>query len=374
MLKRHWYKANWSLLFPVILLIAIGIIMIFSTSSIVGFSNYNDSYFFIKRHIAYLFMGFIACFVGITVPHTWYRSLIPTLFCIMILFLCLTLTPLGVKIGGAQRWLSLGFIQFQPVEIAKFVIILVVARGLDRSDSIFKYFFKGCLPILIILCIPLALLALQPDMGNIGIILSVVFCLFFLSKMPLRHIASLICVSISGIVGVILQNPYQLRRITAFLDPWADPLGKNYHMVQSLIAIGSGGLTGMGLGESKLKYFYLPLQYSDFIFSIICEEGGFLLALFVITLYLSIVLKTYHIVKKCAEPFSFYLGMGCALLVCMQAFINIAVVIGLFPVTGIPLTFISFGGTSLITSLFYIGIIINISNTIILKDYDIERS
>ena len=200
----------------------------------------------------------------------------------------------------------------------------------------------------------------------------VVFSLFFLSTMPLRHLFVLVVIAGACVTAIVFSHPYQMQRVTSFLNPWEDPLGKNYHTVQSFIAIGSGGITGVGLGESKLKYFYLPLQYSDFIFSIICEEGGFILALVVILMYMLILIKTYYIASKADNVFAFNLAMGCGLFICLQAFINIAVVIGLLPVTGIPLTFISFGGTSLITSLFYIGIILNISNSIILKQYSIK--
>ena len=267
MLKRYWYKVDWVLLIPVILLLIIGVLMIFSTSSIVGFSNYNDAYFFIKRHLVYLCIGFFALFLGTVINHHVYEKKLSHLFLLMIVLLLITLSPLGVKLGGAQRWLDLGFIRFQPVELAKFVIIIFTATGLARSKDILSRFLKGCFPILAVASIPLALLLLQPDLGNTGMILMVMFALFFLSNMPFKHIGTLVGMSFTALVGIILSNDYQMKRVIAFLDPWADPLGKNYHMIQSLIAIGSGGFWGLGLGESKLKYFYLPLQYSDFIFS-----------------------------------------------------------------------------------------------------------
>ncbi len=372
MLKQHWHKVDWTLMIPVSLLIIIGIVMLISTSSIVGFSNYNDAYFFIKRHLVYLGIGLGACFIGIITPHTLYKRFLGLLFVIVVVSLILTLTPLGVKVGGAQRWLDIGLFRFQPVEMLKFVLIVFIAVGLDRSQSYLNNFLKGCLPLLLVAALPLGLVILQPDLGNTAIILMVIGCLFFLSPMPLKHIALLGSLCLTAICFIILSHSYQMQRVLAFLNPWDDPLGKNYHIIQSLIAIGSGGFWGLGLGESKLKYFYLPLQYSDFIFSIICEEGGFIFALVVILLFTLILVKTYHIVKKTDSPFSFFLGMGCGLLICVQAIINIAVVIGLLPVTGLPLTFISFGGTSLITSLFYVGVILNISNDYEQKSYSIR--
>lgn len=371
MLKPHWYKLDWVLLIPVVCLILVGIVMIFSTSSIVGFSNYNDSFFFIKRHFVFLLMGLCAFGVGVLVPFEVYKKYSWLLFFVACGLLILTITPLGVKVGGAKRWLDLGFFRFQPAEIAKFAVVVLLAIGLDRKQKVLNHFVKGGLPLAVVVIVPILLLILQPDLGNSGLILSVFMALLLLSRFPIRYIVSFFGASIVGLVGIILSHPYQLKRIQSFLDPWSDPLGKNYHMVQSLIAIGSGGITGVGLGESKLKFFYLPLQYSDFIFSIICEEGGFILAVFVICMYFFIVFRSYLIAKSADDAFAFYLAMGCSFLVCFQAFINIAVVLGLFPVTGIPLTFISYGGTSLITSLFYIGVILNISNKSKLKEYSI---
>lgn len=372
MLNRLWFKVDWTLTIPVIILIIIGIIMIFSTSSIVGFSNYNDSYFFITRHLIFLVVALGAFVVGLLTPYQVYKKHFNLITVATLVLLVLTLSPLGVEVGGAQRWLNLGFIRFQPAECAKFVIVIFIAAGLTRKQHILNHFVKGCVPLCMGTVVISSLLILQPDLGNVALILMVVLSLFFLSNIPIRHIVLLGIIAAIAVGVIILSHPYQMQRVTSFLDPWDDPLGKSYHAVQSFMAIGSGGITGVGLGESKLKYFYLPLQYSDFIFSIICEEGGFLAAMLVILMYLVILLKTYYIVKNCSDKFAFYLGMGCALFICLQAFINIAVVIGLLPITGIPLTFISYGGTSLITSLFYIGIILNISNSVQLKNYSIN--
>jgi cell division protein FtsW len=371
MLKPHWYKVDWGLLIPVVCLIIIGVVMIFSTSSIVGFSNFNDSFFFIKRHFVFLFIGVCAFFVGLLVPFNSYKKYAGVLFIAALVLLILTLSPLGVKVGGAKRWLDLVLFRFQPAEVAKFAVVVLIAIALDRKERVLNHFVKGGGPLVLIIVFPIFFLILQPDLGNSGLILMVFLGLLFLSKFPIRYIIGFLGGSVVSLVGIILSHPYQLQRIKSFLNPWEDPLGKNYHMVQSLIAIGSGGITGVGLGESKLKYFYLPLQYSDFIFSIICEEGGFILAAIVIGMYFFILVKAYLIAKKTTDTFAFSLAMGCAFLVCFQAFINIAVVLGLFPVTGIPLTFISYGGTSLITSLFYIGVILNISNSVKLKEYAI---
>ena len=361
MLKPLWYKLDWSLLVPVLLLLVIGTVMLISTSSIIGLSDYNDPYFFIKRHLIFLGLGGVACFLGIIIPHQLYKRFIGLLFLVTCLLLILTLTPLGVTVGGAQRWLDIGFFRFQPAELFKFVAIVFVSMSLDRAQAYLNQFSKGCLPIVLMLLIPLGFIILQPDLGSTAIILMVLGSLFILSRVPFQHIVILAGIAGAGVCGIILTHSYQMQRIMTFLNPWDDPLGKNYHIIQSLIAIGSGGLFGLGLGESKLKNFYLPLQYSDFIFSIICEEGGFILPTVILILFGMIMVRSLKVARQASTIFGFYLAIGLMLILVLQALLNIGVTIGMLPVTGIPLTFISFGGTSLIMSMFCIGVLINIS-------------
>lgn len=357
------FKPDWIFIVAVFSLLSIGMVMIVSTSSVVGLSTYNDSFFFIKRHFIFLILGLIAALIGFVIPHNFYKKIVLWGLLLSFFLLLLTLSPLGVEVGGAKRWLDLGFFRFQPVELVKFFIIVFVAVILDRKKDHLNHFSKSLIPLLIICCSLFFLILLQPDLGNVGLIAIVIFCLMFLSPVPLRYIFTMIVAGIGILTLIILKHAYQMKRILSFLSPWDDPLGNNYHMVQSLIAIGIGGFTGVGIGESKLKYFYLPLQYSDFIFSIICEEGGFILAAIVILLYTIILFKGYEIAKNSTNYFGFYFAFGLTLLICVQAYINIAVVSGLMPVTGIPLTFISFGGTSLISSLFYVGVILNIATS-----------
>ena len=363
-------KLDWSLIGIVALLITIGFMMIISTSSVVGFSSYNDSFFFIKRHFMFLVIGIFAATLGAIIPIKVYQKYLVFGLLMCALLLILTLTT-GVSIGGARRWLNMGLVQFQPVECVKFCLVVFIAHILDRKKKSLSIFSKSSLPILVIVSCFFMMIILQPDLGNIGLIAIVMMCLLFLSAVPLWHLIAIGIAGISGLTVVILKHSYQMKRVLSFLSPWEDPLGINYHMIQSLIAIGIGGFMGVGIGESKLKYFYLPLQYSDFIFSIICEEGGFVLAAVVIILYAALLVKGYQVSKQSDTYYGFYLGMGVTLLIVLQAFINIAVVIGLMPVTGIPLTFISFGGSSLVMSMFYIGILLNIHSEHWKKQYDL---
>lgn len=348
--------------FTILILVVIGIIMMFSTSSVVGYANYNDSFYFIKKHFFFLSLGGIAFLFALKFPHQRYKDLAFSGFIVAILLIVGTFIPgIGVRAGGAQRWLSLGFIVIQPVEIMKFFLVIFLASSLSNKHKTIVSFAQGLFPILAIVMIPILLLAKQPDLGNVILCFGITLILIFLSPAKLSHLLSLGGVGVGFTLLNILKNPYQMDRIRTFISPWDDPQGKNYHIIQSFIAIGSGGLWGLGLGQSKLKYYYLPLQYSDFIFSIVCEEGGFILASSVILLFGILFYRGIRIAMKSKTLFSFYLGVGVTLLLVLQALLNIGVVIGVLPVTGIPLTFVSFGGTSLITSLFLAGTLLNIS-------------
>ena len=287
--------------------------------------------------------------------------------------LLMTLIPgIGVQLGGAKRWLNLGFIQMQPVEVAKFFIIVFVATSLSNKQTSIASFTKGLIPVLLVVGIPLALLIKQPDLGNVILSLVITFTLLFLGGARLAHLSGMLGSGLLVVVASVATHPYQLGRVKTFLFPWRDPLGRSYHIVQSFIAIGSGGAWGLGLGQSKIKYFYLPLQYSDFIFSIVCEEGGFVLGTAVIILYGILFYRGVSIAYYASNLFSYYLGIGVTLLLIFQAVINMGVAIGVFPVKGVPLTFISFGGTSLIMSMFYVGVLLNIAKMPTPKEFPLE--
>ena len=351
-----------SALYLMIILILIGIIMLMSTSSVVGYSNYKDPYYYMKRHGVFLWMGCMAFWVGYKVPHTFYKKTIFWGMALSVILLALTLIPgIGVELGGARRWLNLGVLNMQPVEVAKFFVIVFVATSICHKKSSIRSLSKGLFPLLGVVALPLMFLIKQPDLGNTMIISSVTLTLLFLGNASMLHLCAMVGSALLVAIGSVLTHPYQLGRVYTFLFPWRDPLGKSYHIIQSFIAIGSGGFLGTGLGQSKLKYSYLPLHYSDFIFSIVCEEGGFLLAFCVIALFGALFYRGIIISFYSNNTYSFYLGIGITLLMTFQSVINMGVATGLFPVKGVPLTFISFGGTSLIMSMFYIGVLTNIS-------------
>jgi cell division protein FtsW len=361
-LKLPNRRPDLPLLLITIGLIVIGIIMIISTSSVVGYTGYNDSYYFIKKHCLYLLMGIGLFTLGLKTPHERYSKWGAWGLAISCILVALTMVPgIGVMAFGARRWINLGFISFQPVELLKFFVIVFTAFVLTNKKDKIRSFKKGLVPLFAVVLIPILLTAKQPDLGNTMLMGVVIFALLFVGRARLFHLFGMVGLGLGGMVGSILIHPYQMQRIRTFLDPFADPLGKSYHIVQSFIAIGSGGIWGVGIGQSRLKYSYLPLQYSDFIFSIICEEGGFLLAMTVILLLVFFFQRGMKIAMQSHSLFSYYLALGLTLQIVLQSLINIAVVIGVFPTKGIPLAFISFGGTSLIMSMFVVGVLLNIS-------------
>ena len=357
-----WF--DWSLFMSILALVFIGTFMIFSTSSVVGLSNYGDGYFFLKRHLVFLIIGTGSFLSGLMVPKSLYRTYIWGFYGACILLLAATLIPgVGVKAGGASRWLYLGFVQFQPVEVVKFVLIVFIASFLDWRKQQVRQGLKGIIPLLVVIALPVGLLISQPDLSNIVLISVTSASMLFLSKLPFRSLFALILIGFVGFGLSVATHPYQMDRIKTFMEPNTDTLGKGYHIHQSLIAIGSGGKFGQGIGQSKLKFFYLPLHYSDFIFSIVCEEGGFVLGVFVIGLFALFLKRCFVRAHNCESDFDYFLIIGLSVLLVFQMIINMGATMGVFPVTGMPLTFISFGGTSLIMSMFFVGVILGPPST-----------
>ncbi len=355
-------RSDMMLLGATCILFIIGIMMNISTSSVPGFTAFQDSYYFIKKHLVYVFLGTFAGVGGFIFPYRAYKKISGIALVVSIGLLGATLIPgIGITLGGASRWLNLGIISIQPIEIVKFFLAVTVAAAIENKKDQIRSFTHGILPILFLVALPIGILAIQPDLGNTILLLFVVGVMMFISRTRLWHLLVLGFSAVTVVVVNVLQHPYQLQRFTSFLSPWSDPLGKNYHIVQSLLAVGAGGIFGLGLGQSKSKYFYLPLHYTDFIFSVICEEGGFMLGVFVIGLFAFIFIRGMRIALKAQDHFGCLLAIALTLFLVVQACINIGVVIGVFPITGIPLTFISFGGTSLIMSLFMTGVLLNIS-------------
>lgn len=359
---------DYVLFFTVLGLLGIGIVMVYSSSAVSAQVNFDDSYYFLKRQLLWVAMGLVVLYATMNLDYHIWRSLAKPILIITIILLLLVLIPgLGKVVNGARRWIGFGSVYLQPSEIAKLGIVLFYADSLVRNQEKLTKFVRGLLPQLTILLLVFALILKEPDLGTALAIGGTVFILLFAAGARISHLASLGTVGISGIVAAILVEPYRLRRLLAFSDPWADPLNSGYHIIQSLYAIGSGGLFGVGLGRSREKFLYLPEPHTDFIFAILAEELGFIGTASVVILFFLFLWRGLRLAIASPDMYGSILAAGLTTMIIMQALMNIAVVTASMPVTGIPLPFISFGGSALIFTLAGVGILLNVSRYVHLK-------
>lgn len=355
-------SADFILLFAVLTLLTIGIIMIFSASSIRGEELFNDSYHFLKRQIIFAIIGIIAMLITMNIDYHIYKDHAKLILLFVVILLAIVLIPgLGKKVGGSRRWLGIAGFGGQPSELAKLALVIYIAQFYTRKNDLIKNFKKGILPILIVTGVMFILILMEPDLGTAVLLLAIVFIMLFANGAKIWHLLTILIVSIPAVFYFIFQEPYRRERFLAFLDPWSDPLDTGYHIIQSLLALGSGGIFGVGLGNSHQKFLYLPEPGTDFIFAIIGEELGFLACLLVVLLYLIIAWKGLKISYNTTDRFGSILATGITVMITVQAILNIAVVTASMPITGITLPFISYGGSSLILFLFSTGILLNIS-------------
>ncbi|MCI6666606.1 MAG: putative lipid II flippase FtsW, partial [Romboutsia timonensis] len=280
---------------------------------------------------------------------------------VSVILLLLVLTPLGIKANGARRWLGFGAFTIQPAEIAKFATIIITAKLIEKRYEHMKSLTKGVLPILVIPGIFFALIMLQPNMSTAGTIILVTFVMIFVAGLNMKFVIAMLGSGVGLFLLLALTSEYRLKRILSFLDPFQDPLGDGYQVIQGLYALGSGGLFGMGLGKSQQKWFYIPEPQNDFIFAIIGEELGLVGCAIVIMLFVILVYRCVRIALNCTDIFTCMVVIGIGAQIGIQAALNIAVATSSMPVTGVALPFISYGGTSLIIFMSAVGIVLNIS-------------
>lgn len=343
-------------------LVAIGILMVFSTTAVESHVSVGDRAAMLKRHFVHLTVGIGMMFaLSRSDPERWYRVSLPLLL-MAFFFLLITLVPgIGHVAGGARRWLILGPLRFQPGEFAKLAAVLYFSSYIDRHHGEMSQFTKGVVLPFSLLGVFAALLLLEPDFGSTAVIVLVVIGQLFL-VCRVRHMA-LIGISAATALGtLVLVSPYRMKRFLAFLDPFDDPNGSGYQLVQSLIAVGSGGLSGVGLGAGKQKLFYLPAAHTDFIFAVIAEELGFPGTMLVLGLFFVILLRGLRITRHFAErPYLACVALGCTLLVVLPALLNMGVVLGLLPTKGMVLPLVAYGGTAMIVHLAAVGILLRLS-------------
>lgn len=355
-------KLDYKLLILIILLSLFGVLMIYSASSIWAEYKFNDQFRFLKLQSLFFITGLIILYIVSKVDYTKYLKKANIILGICFLLLILVLIPgIGTIRNGSRSWFGVGGMGVQPSEFMKLAIIIFTSKYLSTNPKEVKNIVKGVFPILFITLLAFCLIMLQPDLGTGAIILVSVVGLLFISGVDMGFFIKIAAVGFAGLAGLIIAAPYRIKRIVSFINPWTDPLGAGFQSIQSLYAIGPGGLLGFGLFNSVQKHFYLPEPQTDFIFSIISEELGILGIILVSSLFIGIFYRCTKIAINCDNLFGKYLVFGITFQLAFQTILNLCVVVGLVPITGVTLPFLSYGGSSLILSLISIGIILNVS-------------
>jgi cell division protein FtsW len=346
------------------LLVALGLVMVFSASSATAYALHHDGAYFLKRQAMWLAIALVAAFAAYRVDYRSLQKVAPLTLGLTLVMLVLVLVPhVGLVSGGARRWLGAGPLSFQPSEFAKLGMVLYLASALVRKGDRIGSLTQGVFPICAIAGIIAVLILVEPDMGTASLIAFTCAVMLFSAGARIEHMILVALAMVPPVAFLVMSSPYRRARILAFIDPWKDPQNAGFHIVQSLLALGSGGVPGVGLGLSRQKFFYLPEQYTDFIGAVLGEELGFLGTSFLIVLFVIFAYRAIRIALAARDDFGFLLAIGCTSTVVVQAFINIGVVTSSWPVTGVPLPFISFGGTSLIVSLVCVGLLLNIGRS-----------
>lgn len=365
---------DFVLLILAALLLGFGITMVLSASSIYAYTGVyttrgcvscnGDELFFVRKQIMWAIIGIVAMLVAMNIPFSFYKRNFRWIVFGSFIMLVLVLF-IGTKINGARSWFSIGSASMQPAEFAKLGIILYLASIIDKKGDRFRQFKKGLIPPLVVTGMFFVLIAVQPDLGSAAILLGTAAIVMVCGGARISHLFFLtVPVGVVVLLGYIAMHGHALSRLTSYLDPWTDPQGKGWHLVQSLIAMAHGGLSGAGFGKSVQKYLYLPEAHTDFIFSIIAEELGFIGTALFLLLYLAFLLRGLHICLRCQDSFASLVGVGIVSMIGLQAMVNIGGVTGTIPLTGVTLPFISYGGSSLLITLVATGILLSVSREV----------
>ncbi|MCG6908974.1 MAG: putative lipid II flippase FtsW [Deltaproteobacteria bacterium] len=350
-----------TLLFAVLFLVGIGIVMVYSASSALALKRFGSDYYFLKKQALFSLAGIIALVVCSHVPFRIYRLLTyPLLLTALVLLVAVQIPSLGISAGGSFRWLQIGSLSFQPSEFARLALIIYLAYSLSKKQEMIKNFSVGFMPHVIVLGMFTILILMQPDFGSVAILASIAWMMMFVGGVRILHLLSALLLILPLAYYFMLSAEYRVRRILSFLDPWQYPTDEGYQIVHSLMAFGTGGIWGTGIGKGYQKLFYLPEPHTDFIFSVIGEELGLWGALFIIGIYALILWRGIHIARHADDTFGTYLATGIIAAIAMQVCVNMGVTLGLLPTKGLTLPFLSYGGTSLLINMASIGILMNI--------------
>ncbi len=355
-------KYRLSILIVVLILIAIGLVMVYDATAIRAYEYYGDSFYFLKRHLFFLFLGLLSSLIVMSIDTDTLRKFSKIIMFSALFLLVLVLMPsVGKEVGGARRWFGLGVFNFQPSEFAKVALVLYLAEFLSRKVYEIKGFTLVLIPALLITAICVGLIFLEPDLGTGLLIFSVAIFMIYIGGVRVTHLLSFLILTIPIVSYLIITKPYRLRRIIAFLDPWQHQLDLSYQLVQSLIALGSGQFFGVGLGRGEQKLYFLPAAHTDFIFSIIGEELGFIGTTGIILLFILFIFFGAKLAFNSYYLFSKLVIFGIIFIISIQALIHIGSCIGLIPTKGLPLPFISYGGSSLVFNMIAVALLLNVS-------------
>jgi cell division protein FtsW len=367
MTKKQHHKTQTAfydvqLLFPVLFLVGIGIVMVYSASSALALKKFGSGYFFLKKQALFAFAGVIILVISRHFPYKYYRMLAyPLLGLSMALLAVIQFTDLGLSAGGSVRWMRLGSFSFQPSEFARIALVIYLAYSMEKKAEQIKNFSIGFVPHVVVLGAFAGLIFIQPDFGSVAILGALTWIMLFIGGVRLTQLLASLLIIIPAAYLFLINAEYRVKRILGFLNPWEYPADEGYQMVHSLMAFGTGGLWGTGIGKGYQKLFYLPEPHTDFIFSVIGEELGLLGVLVIISLYAWIVIRGIAIARNAPDLFGSYLAIGLTIAMGLQIVVNMGVTLGLLPTKGLTLPLLSYGGTSLLLNMASIGILMNVS-------------
>jgi cell division protein FtsW len=350
-----------SLLFPVLFLVGIGVVMVYSASSAVALKEYGSDYYFLKKQALFSLMGLLTLVTFRRVPYRLFRFLAyPLLVLSMFLLICVLVPGLGVEAGGARRWLCIGGITFQPAELTRFAMVIYLAYSLSKKQERLRLFTIGIIPHLTVLGIFALLISRQPDFGSVVILGAITWVMLYAGGVRLVHLVSPLLLMAPVAWFYMMSAEYRIKRILSFLNPWRYQSDEGYQVIHSLMAFGSGGIWGTGIGRGYQKLFYLPEPHTDFVFSVIGEELGMIGVLIILILYGVILWRGIIITRRVKDPFGQLLAVGLTAAIGLQVGVNMSVALGLLPTKGLTLPFLSYGGTSLLINMASIGVLLNI--------------
>jgi len=362
--KAEFITYDIKLLFPVLILVGIGIVMVYSASSAMAFKKFGTDSYFLKKQGIFALSGIVALVILRHIPYRFFRPLAYVILISSFVLLLLVKVPnIGYSAGGADRWIRFSGLSFQPSEFARFAMVIYLAYSMSKKQEKIKEFSIGFVPHVLVLSIYTILILIQPDFGSVIILCVLTWVMMFSGGVRITHLLSGLIIALPLAAYFMQTAAYRMKRVMSFMDPWSHSADEGYQVVHSLMAFGSGGIFGSGLGQGYQKLFYLPEPHTDFIFSVVGEELGFCGVLFIVGLYIVILWRGIIISKKSKDLFGSFIALGITTAMGLQICINMGVTMGLLPPKGLALPFLSYGGSSLLINMACIGILMNIGES-----------